>query len=253
MQIHEMGEPGKARIVLLHGVPGSSQAWARSARDLSQDHHVLVPDLLGFGDGARSDDIHAEAQAAALAASLGEKAIDRAAFVGHDFGGPIAMSLFARSPELFSHLVLMSTNAFPDTPIPFPLSLVTLPRVGDAMARLIFSEPSLRMMLRIYGGTELGDVRSVRTIFRDSLQQLEELYGSYPQILATVDVPTLVMWGDRDPFFPLEHAYRTADAIPGAAMRIIEGAGHFLPETHPDIVTSEIRAFVTREARTLLP
>ncbi len=48
--------------------------------------------------------------------------------------------------------------------------------------------------------------------------------------LRTLTVPTLVLHGDADPLLPLEYGIDTANAIPGAKLRIIEGMGHTLPE-----------------------
>ncbi len=44
--------------------------------------------------------------------------------------------------------------------------------------------------------------------------------------------PTLVMWGDPDPFLPTEQGHRTATA-PGTTLRLLAGAGHFLSQERP--------------------
>jgi len=79
---------------------------------LAPANDVVVPDLLGFGRSPRPDELHPEAQAAALEDALGRAGINRATLVGHDFGGPISLSLYRRRPELFGSLALMATNAF---------------------------------------------------------------------------------------------------------------------------------------------
>jgi len=66
--------------------------------------------------------------------------------------------------------------------------------------------------------------------------------------LPALTVPVLVAWGDRDPFFDVPHARRSADAIPGARLRLYEGAGHFphleVTETYArDIATLGAAAF----------
>lgn len=132
-------------LVLIHGIPGSHGSWDRVAERLAPANDVVVPDLLGFGRSPRPDELHAEAQAAALEDALGRAGIKRATIVGHDVGGPISLSLYRRRPDLFGSLALMATNAFPDTPIPFPLSTITLPVVGNVMARSLFSSPALML------------------------------------------------------------------------------------------------------------
>ncbi|MGI8708214.1 MAG: alpha/beta fold hydrolase [Actinomycetota bacterium] len=162
-------------------------------------------------------------QAIALELALEAAGVDRATVVGHDFGGPIALSFYRRRPQFFTALMLLSTNSFPDTSIPFPLSMVNAPVIGRVMGRVLFSTPSLRLMLMRYGGTQLGEARSVRRIFTASLDNLAQLYGDYPGILHSVDVPASVVWGDRDPFFPVAQAERTASLLEDVKLHFLYG------------------------------
>lgn len=248
MFLHRFGRPASTTVVLVHGIPGSAQSWSEVVDALAPDHDVVVPDLLGFGRSTASGDLLPEAQAESLESSLAEAKIHRAVIVGHDFGGPIVMSLYRRVPRLFAGIGLMSTNAFPDTPIPFPLSLVNLPLLGDAMSRVLFSPPALRQMLRRYGGHQLGDPDSVRRIFTRALQDLDGIYGRYPSILRSIDVPASVVWGDSDPFFSTAQAERTAALIPGCHFRLLEASGHFLPEEKPHETAEAIRELVARSS-----
>lgn len=145
------GYPERPAVVLIHGIPGSPEGWRDVAGELAPDHYVLVPELLGFGGARDEEAILAQQQADALAGFLDAEGISKAAIVGHDFGGPIAMSLYEQRSDLFSHFCLLSTNAFPDTPIPFPLNTVTWPVLGNTFARLLFSRLSLKAMMRVYG------------------------------------------------------------------------------------------------------
>lgn len=251
-------------VVLLHGIPGSARTWDGVVGRLSPLHRVVVPDLLGFGASSRptgARPLHAEAQAAALGDTLDSLGIGRMILVGHDFGGPVALTFTRRHPERVAGLALLSTNAFTDTPIPFPLSLVTVPVAGPAAARMLFSRPSLAMMVRRGFGPgsspadldrylgDKGQAEAIRTIFAASLRQLAELYRPIEDALGAISVPTLVGWGDHDPFFPVEHGRRTARAIPGAELRLYEGAGHFLPEERPEEVAADIARLVAKVRR----
>ena len=125
-------------VVLVHGIPGSGRAWDLVAARLAGHHRVVVPDLLGFGQSARprGDGLWAEAQSDALALALDELGVERAAIVGHDFGGPVALKLVGARPDLATHLVLASTNAFPDTPIPFPVENPSIARPAPVLVIL---------------------------------------------------------------------------------------------------------------------
>ncbi len=253
MSILELGQ-GPA-VVLLHGIPGASSSWLDVANRLAERYRVLIPDLIGFGESSRCSDavtLHAKSQADLLLEALAALRVDRATFVAHDFGGPVALMLWARQPGRVASLGLLSSNTFPDTPIPFPLSATTWPVVGWLARKALFSPASLRMMLRRGVGTPKVDIapaiavgdrdqaRAIATIFQLSFLHIGELYRPVEQALRSVAVPSFVAWGDHDPFFSVEQGRRTAGAIVGSRFELFEGAGHFLPEERPERVASLI-------------
>lgn len=246
MFLRRYGRPASTTIVLLHGVPGSASIWDGVVERLALHYDVVVPDLLGFGRSPRPGALHPETHAAALGDALEREKIEHAAVVGHDFGGPIALSLYRQRPRLFTSLALMATNAFPDTPIPFPLNTVNLPIVGDLMARVLFSSPALKQLVHRNGGTDVGDVDSVRRIFTHTLRNLDKVFSDYPATLAEVTVPAMVLWGGNDPFFAVSQAERTASLLPDVDFRILRGAGHFLPSERPGDVADALMALVSR-------
>jgi pimeloyl-ACP methyl ester carboxylesterase len=200
----------------------------------------------------------ADAQAERLAQTLDQLGIRSATVVGHDFGGPVALHLLNRRPDLVGGLALLATNVFPDTPIPFPLVAVTWPLVGGLASRLLFSAMSLRVMtgrmtgrppVRLDPGIYVGhrdQARAIRLIFTDALANLADRYGPLEGILRRAAVPGTVVWGDRDPFFPLSQAERTAAAFPDADLHVLPGAGHALPEERPDQVAAAIADLASR-------
>lgn len=248
-------------VVLLHGIPGQGRSWEPVHAALDGAFDVVMPDLIGFGDSHRPsrptiENVGPAAQAASVAALLDELAVRHATVVGHDFGAPVGVLLAATRPDLVGAVSLLAGNTFPDTPIPFPLSLATAPVIGGFFSRLLFSTPSLNLMLRqgtgpgsappdagVYLG-DSGQRRTISTIFSGALTSLAELYSPVATALAALEVPVLVGWGDRDPFFPLEQGERTAAAA-GARLHVFQGAGHFLPHECPAEVAGEIAAFAT--------
>lgn len=248
-------ETGDRDVVLIHGIPGSARSWDAVVQHLPPDIRYFVPDLIGFGESERSaalEELHAEGQARRLEEALRNAGAKRPLLVGHDFGGPVALRLLMRSPENYSGLVLAATNTFTDTPIPFPLSLVTSPSLGSWFTTILFSRTSLSGMCRFGARKRRVNVPSavgdraqslaIRIIFSGSLQKLQELYRPIEEALSQIRIPVLVLWGDHDPFFPISQAERTAAAIPGAKVQIFPGCGHFLPEEEPETFASVIAA-----------
>ncbi|WP_210479259.1 alpha/beta fold hydrolase [Naasia sp. SYSU D00948] len=245
-------------VVLVHGIPGSARTWDRVAEQLEDRFTVFTPDLLGVGGSDRPRDLRsllAPAQAAALASALGSQGVEDATVVGHDFGGPVALTLAGAAPGTVARIALLATNAFPNTPIPMPIRAVTWPVAGTALSRLLFSRPSLRMLLgqgtgigaaRLTAASYLGDrgqVRSIRLVFAACLQRMEEVFTPVERALRDWEGPAAVIWGERDPFFPVEQGERTA-VLAGTRLIVLPGAGHFLPEERPREVAEAIARLV---------
>ena len=247
----EMGirfDGGSGRpVVFLHGFPGNGSDWGPVARRLEDSHRVVVVDLVGFGSSPRPDrfeDLWADAQAKALAATLDRLGIERTALVGHDYGGPVSLALVRRFPERVTHLAILSTNAFGDTPVDFPLSLIRVPGLGPLLEPLFFGRRSLAVLGRVLSRTrgaraarnDAEEARTIRTIFARVLRDLPGLYGPIEASLEGIRIPTTVVWGDRDRFFPEAQGRRTAAAIPDARFVLLEGCGHLPQIERPEAV-----------------
>ena len=97
-------------VVLLHGWGTSSQSLAGVAASLRETFRVLSLDLPGFGwSQAPPEAWGTEEYATHVFRLLDQADISRAAFVGHSFGGRIAISLSVRRPERVSHLALVAS------------------------------------------------------------------------------------------------------------------------------------------------
>lgn len=234
-------------FLLLHGFPGGAADWRGvAARLAAAGARVLVPDLLGFGASPRPTafaDLWADRQADALAAELDVRRLRTAVVVGHDYGGPVAITLADRRPDLVAALAVADTNVFGDTPIALPLSLVLVPGVGWFAERALFSAASLKLLAGrltavpdvVVHANDGAEATSIRVLFAGVLRDLAELYGPIEAAAGRVSVPTLVIWGARDPLFPVEQGQRTAEVL-GARFEVLDGVGHLPPVEAPDAV-----------------
>ncbi len=138
-------------VLLLHGIPGSSKCWDPVTEILKAKSRLIVPALLGFGKSSRSEDIDelwTVNQSNCVKQIADDLGIEKINVVGHDYGGPVALTMLAKNPGLIEKLVLISSNTFVDTPIPFPLSGIFWPIIGRAWSKFLFSRPSLGMMVK---------------------------------------------------------------------------------------------------------
>ena len=189
-----------------------------------------------------------EEQARAIKALLDDLGVASLLVAGHDFGGPVAMTLLCLYPELkILGVVLSNTNMFTDTHVPPPLRTAGVPLLGWLVYKLMAgSRFGLWMTYRMAVARKKTlpwqafssdvDARSLRLtqrIFQRSLADLPANYRAVEQQLRLTRAPGLVLWGDRDPFFGVDVGRRTADAMPSATLRILAGTGHFGPHESP--------------------
>ncbi len=245
-------------VVLVHGVPGSSASWSGVVENLSLDHDVIVPDLLGFGASSRPesiDDLAPVAQAAAVGHLLRELGIRSVSLVGHDVGGLVAASVWEQHPERVRSLTLVSCGASTEIPVPFPRSSVRWPLIGRPCASLVFGGRSLNSML-IRGTASgarrpdpefaIGDRRQRRaigTILRELVINADVHVSPIEAGLGRLDVARSLVWGARDPLVPLEYGTRLATRM-GVRPNVLPDAGHFLPDERPRDVAYLVRRLV---------
>lgn len=246
-------------IVLIHGFPGNAADWAHVATRLSPHHRVLIPDLLGFGRSdkpAGFNDLWVDAQAAAIAASLAQHGVTReVTLVGHDYGGPVAVTIAARYPGLVSGLVLSACNVFRDPELQLPMRLLPTPVLGSLIESVLFSAFAIRMMgatgTRSRHATPTGntanEVRAIRTIFATALRALDQSFGPVQDSFQQLAIPVLVAWGDRDPFFSVRHARRVAAALPQTTLQLFPNVGHFPQLEVAEAYVAAIRTHVERQ------
>jgi haloacetate dehalogenase len=101
-----------APVVLLHGFPQTHLMWRHVAADLATDHHVVLPDLRGYGDSdkpsATSEDTYSKrTMAADVVAAARHLGADRFALVGHDRGALVAIRAALDHPETVTHLATL--------------------------------------------------------------------------------------------------------------------------------------------------
>lgn len=258
-------------ILFLHGFPGSAYSWEATAHALLENHsgryRVIIPDLLGFGESdSAEDDWYMEGQARAIADLLTHLHISdgvtssglRLYVAAHDFGGPVALTLLRLYPNLqVQKLILSATNLFTDTPIPLPLRSAGIPTLGDMVYGTMAGSPfGFRLMYQFAALNKKSvtwrdfsrhitphGMASTARIFQHSLADLPGNYRLIEKFVSQIQIPTLLLWGDHDPFFPISVAKRSVVTIPNAVLKIYEHTGHFVPEERAAEVADDLATF----------
>ncbi|HXF61160.1 MAG TPA: alpha/beta hydrolase [Caldilineaceae bacterium] len=245
-----VGEP----LLLLHGIPGSAESWLMVGMRLANRFRVIIPDLLGFGASeAAPAASYMEDQARAVRQLLAHLRITELYLGGHDFGGPVALTLLRLFPELSARgLILSATNLFTDTRLPLSLRIARTPGLSSlffwGMAgnrlglRLLYNNAARNKedipWRRFRRHLTRSGIAQTRYIFQRSLSNLRANYQELEGMLPHLTCPSLVIWGDEDPFLAVDVGERLRATLPDAILKVYAFTGHFVPEERP-IETAE--------------
>ena len=107
--------------------------------------------------------------------------------------------------------------------------------------------PSVRSAEIWKGYVGLTEIRG-RTAFVHTVRSVIDASGqrvsARDRLYLAQEMPTLLVWGDRDRIIPVEHAHATHALIAGSTLRIIEGAGHFVPFEAPAELLEAVVGFI---------
>jgi pimeloyl-ACP methyl ester carboxylesterase len=245
-RIREMGTG--APVILVHGYPLDGAMWSGVARALMTRFRVLKPDLPGRGDTPAPSGGSMEEYADFLEAIL-EGVGAPAGIAGFSMGGYAALALARRRPERLAALALVDTRAQPDDEAGrakrdeaiAAVRSAGVPPIADAMVPKLLSPASA-------GNRDLVE-RVRRIILRQKpetveadLAALRDRSDSRP-VLASIAIPTLVVVGAEDGLTPPADSEAMANAIRGARMTTIPGAGHLSPMERPGAVAAALSEF----------
>ncbi|MEY2417907.1 MAG: hypothetical protein QOG90_587 [Actinomycetota bacterium] len=241
---------GNRRAVLLHGQPGAGAAWHRVVRALDDSIETIAPDRPGYGQNPRAaGGIHDNVEWLIELLRTGDAPT---VVVAHSWAGGVALELARRRPDLLSGLVLLASVG------PGAISVfdrvLTLPIVGPALMRPMFvaGEPVVRRLVtRDVRDPETReellasmDASRGREVWRTFLVEQASLVADMSAVvddLGSIATPTVVVAGTKDRVVPFATARRLSEALPDARLVAVDGAGHMLQRSHPEVVAEAVR------------
>jgi len=243
---------GKGRpVLLIHGLVGSTSNWRRNIDAIARERSVYAIDLLNAGKSERIAglDPGLEATADRVVAMMDALGLDQADIAGHSHGGAVALVLAARHPERVQSLMLFAPANpfchFPDALVRFYSSAP-----GRVLARLAPYVPQRIQLIalgRMYGdparigkdcmkeytdGLRVpGTIGHILSIVRGWFADMATLKAALPLV---AEVPTLLVWGDRDRAMSLASGVRLRDVMTASELVVIPGGGHVVFEEMPE-------------------
>lgn len=249
-------------VVLLHGQGGFGGLWLPVIGDLASTHRVIAPDLPGLGESlVPAGPPSTDTVLAWLDELVDHTCTARPLLVGLSLGGQIAARYAARHRDRLAGLVLVDTPGLVGRVRPAPATLCALLRHQ--------ARPSERSMLRLFRHLTV-DLDRMRERFGErwawfveyqvdrartpGVQQANRhlmreigLRQIPPSELASITVPTTLIWGRQDKVTPLRTAER-ASARYGWPLHVLDDAGHLSVVEQPLAALTALSAALQRGA-----
>jgi pimeloyl-ACP methyl ester carboxylesterase len=267
----EAGDPASPTLLLLHGFPSSSFMFRELMPLLAMDLHVIAPDYPGFGNTQTPPPAEFaytfDNLATTVEGLVDALDIERFGIYIQDYGAPVGMRLATRRPATIEAIVVQNGNAydegFSDAWEPLR-DLWWKQRTADAEAMLVeaFISPEGIKANWTAGARDaeglcpdgwLLDAWFMALPYRREIQ-LELLYDyrnnppQYPrfhEMLRRFRPPTLIAWGERDPYFTVAGARAFLRDLPEAELHLLP-TGHFALAEECEAIAELIGDFYRR-------
>jgi pimeloyl-ACP methyl ester carboxylesterase len=262
---------GAPAVVLTDGIGCAGFVWRYLEPTLAQRHRVLHWNYRGHGKSEAPREafrITVDDCAEDLLAVLDAAGEERAVLAGHSMGVQVVLEAHRRAPERALALLLVCgapgrpIDTFHDSPalkLAFPFARSAVEK-HPLLARVVFqaivpTDFAVEFALNF-------EVDRARIDRADLVRYFEELSAVDPLLfvrmlasagehdsvdhLPEVDVPTLVVAGERDSFTPMRLSGAMHRAIPGSELLVLPGGTHVGPLEHPDLLAERVESFLRR-------
>jgi pimeloyl-ACP methyl ester carboxylesterase len=261
----EAGDPSLPTILLLHGLPTSSQMFRDLIPALADRFHLIAPDYIGFGHSdAPSNKAftytfdNLSAHVAGLIDGLGIKSY---ILYMQDYGGPVGFRLFTARPSQVKGFIIQNTNAYmegvgdPPKAALMPLWENRTPETEQPARDFVSLEGTkFHWLVGAKNETNINpdnwvldqallDRPGVQDYQVDLLENYKTNIALYPEWQAAFrkhKPKTLIVWGKHDPFFIPAGAEGYLKDLPDAKLVWLD-AGHFVLDENTPRVASEIK------------
>ena len=245
MRMHYVDEGSGPVVLLLHACPAWSFAFRNLIKDLSRDHRVIAPDMIGYGLSDKPDDYaytldnHVD-NLERLTETLG---ITKFSILMHGWGATVGSSYIIRHPGNIGTVILMNSMAFTGYKLSWRLLLV---RWVPWLAERFIADTDL-----IFGGirnlpakTQEGykmpyqshrdRIAFIRFISEMPCNPDDSSYESIVDIEHGLwmfrDFPVLIIWAGKDWLYTEKCLKRWMQFCPNAKLRRIQNAGRYVTE-----------------------
>jgi pimeloyl-ACP methyl ester carboxylesterase len=223
-------------LVLLHGSNASGPEMEPVARLLRPHFELRAPNLLGHGGRPVPDGYSLEEMSEDLIAWLDSERIGRCDLLGYSVGGYVALHAARRHPDRFrAFATLAAKYRFDELAVKHVVHL-------SQPARLARPEVGRKAEMERAHGAHNWEKVALNTC--ELFRRLGERPPLSEEDLQRINVPALIVSGDRDPLVSAAESRRLADLLPFARLALFPGPAHPLKEVPLDQVVRAFRSFI---------
>ncbi|PVB25945.1 alpha/beta fold hydrolase [Mycobacteroides abscessus] len=286
LEVLTWGNPGAPVAVLLHGFPDSAWTWEQLAPMLAdQGWYVVAPFTRGYAPSSLAyDDDYSLGSLVSDVVTV-YRAVDgdgRAVIVGHDWGGAIASAVASTHPEMFSRAVLIAIpplaaikglahpgrlwSALPvlvrQLPRSWYMPVLSVPRISDSKGELLINRlwrlwaPAAEVDRYRQQGLEALGTRArrraafsyYRAVWNPFYRRAKNHRDIQRHAFGSPRIPTLYLQGADDTCGLEATGARAEEHMPSGSRRVVvSGAGHFAHLERPEVITSHILDYITKD------
>lgn len=270
IKLHCVTQGAGPLMLMLHGFPEFWYSWRSQIPEFAPDYQVMALDLRGYNESEKPKEQSAYVMkefindVKGVIESLG---YDRCILVGHDWGGAIAWCFAYAHPEMVEKLIVLN--------IPHPAKFAEGLRTPQQLFRSSYAFffqlpllPELLLQANDYQAIETaltgmavdqttftpedidayknaiaqrGALTAALNYYRNAFQ--DNVFGSSQQ-WRILEVPTLMIWGEKDPALSKELTQGTETYVRNFQIRYIPNSSHWVQQEQPQLVNQYIREFL---------
>ena len=249
-------------VVLIHGTSSSLHTWEGWVGELKGQRRIITFDLPGFGltgpfgGSYAPDDYHGDTYARFVLDLLDALRVQRAVIGGNSLGGEVAWRLAVMAPERVAALVLVDAAGPRFTPQSVPLGFVvaTVPVVNRIVEWVLPRSLVAQGVAAVYGDPARVTPELVDRYFELTLregnrhalaQRMQHMtIGEGAERIASIQQPTLILWGGRDRLIPPPVGRRFQQQIAGSHLDVFDELGHVPHEEDPARTVAPVKEFL---------
>jgi pimeloyl-ACP methyl ester carboxylesterase len=257
-------------LILLHGYGTSTYSWRYVSPYFSKSYRVIAIDLKGFGlsDKPTDGDYSVVEQSRIVYEFIRVHRLENVILAGHSLGGAVSLLTYLMQSDQGAHhiskLILIDTASYKQD-LPVFISILRVPIINKLSLCLTSNNIKSRMILRkaffdhskitkemvtTYGaylslpGASQALIKTAKQIIPPNL---EEISGRYKSI----NIPVLIIWGEKDKIVPLEVGRKLAENIPNSKFVVVPNCGHVPQEECPNQAIEAMESFLSYQTGTM--